>query len=400
MPEPRFAPDFRLEINGKAVPAELRSSITSVRYQTSLNAADRVELTIANEQLRWLDHRLFNLRNELTLSLGYAPDPLKRVFKGEIIGRAASFGDGPTVTIAAQDRLARLQEGNKVRWFAVPIPSVLNAPIPDPAVAAVVSLENGLIPILDPIGAAISVILGGIELIAAIGDPDTLQRVIRKQDKESDFDFLRRICLENGWEMFVDQEGPRGGHQLRFFSPLDHLSPDVTLAYGRSLLDFNSRLTTVGQLLSVTAFVWVAPIKTDFAVTVGWDWDENALKISIRPALIPLREGPTDFLIEEPVTPASAPRVILSHFLPRLNGRVTGSGTTLGDPKIRAGKVMRLEELGVECGGLHRVVSATHRVDASGYVTSFDVRKEVWFTSIPLPDQGAVPVRVAAPIPA
>ena len=46
---------------------------------------------------------------------------------------------------------------------------------------------------------------------------------------------------------------------------------------------------------------------------------------------------------------------------------------------------------------LYRVVSATHAIDGAGYRTSFDLRKEIWFGSIPPAQQGAVPVHVSAP---
>jgi hypothetical protein len=395
----RYAPEFRVDIEGEPVPAALRASISGVSYQNSLEGSDRVELTLVNENLRWLDHALLALDNDLTLSIGYAPDPLEQVFVGEIVGRTASFPSSgvPSLTVAAQDRLQRLQQGNKVRWFAIPIPTVGNLALPDPVVAPIVSLENGLIPILDPVGAALAVLLGGVDAIAAAADPNSAQKVIRKQDGESDYDFLQKISRENGWEMFVEHGGPLGGYQLRFMSPLDRLAPDVTLKYGQSLIDFTPRISKVGQVVSVTAYIWVAPLKTQFTVTVGWDWDRMSLTLSIRPEFIPMGGGPSTHLIEDPVTPVSAPRKIISEFIPKLNKRLTGSGSTVGDPRIRAGSVLRLEGLGVEFGGLYRVTSATHTIDSGGYRTSFEVRKEIWFGSIPLPEQGAAPVRVSAP---
>ena len=98
--------------------------------------------------------------------------------------------------------------------------------------------------------------------------------------------------------------------------------------------------------------------------------------------------------IDEPVTPSSAPRRILAELIPRLNERLTGAGSTVGDPRIRPGTVLKLEGLGVQFSGLYRVTSVTHSLDGGGYRTSFQVRKDVWFGSIPLPAQGAVPVRV------
>jgi phage protein D len=393
-----LAPEFAVEIAGRPVPAELRASVTGVVLQSSLNAADRVELTLANERLRWLDSELFRLDNELALSLGYAPDPLERMFAGRIVGHAPTFPSGgmPTLTIAAQDRMVELQRGTKERWFAIPVTKVGNLPLPDTVVSSAVAAENGLLPALDPVGAALSVVLGGVDLAAA-GSANERQKLVRRQHGESDFDFLGRIARENGWELAIDHSGPLGGRTLRFFSPLGHLTPDVTLAYGRSLLDFTPRVSTVGQIASVTVHVWVPRLKTQFAVTLGWDWDRAALTVDVAPTVSAQRTGGAEVYVDKPVSLASAPRMLVSRLVPKLNERLTGSGTTVGDPRIRPGAVLALEGLGVEFSGYYRVTGATHTLGSAGYRTSFDVRKEVWFGSIPLPAQGAVPIRVSAP---
>ena len=64
----------------------MRASIVSLRYQDGLDGADRVELTLANDRLQWLDHPLLQVDTGLELRIGYAPDPLDRVFVGEITG--------------------------------------------------------------------------------------------------------------------------------------------------------------------------------------------------------------------------------------------------------------------------------------------------------------------------
>lgn len=399
---PRYAPDFAIELDGQPIPARLRASIQSVSLQNGLEGADRVELHIANENLRWLDEPLLALDRRLTLAMGYQPGAMTQLFVGEIVSHEAAFpsGGGPTLTVAAQDFLQRTMKGTKRRWFAIPIPMERYIALPDVAVAGIVAAENLLIPVFDPVGAALSVILGGIDAIAAAGSPEDSQKLIRKQAGENDFDFLTRISKENGWDMSIDHTGPAGGSKLRFQSSLDRLSPDVTLRYGQSLIDFTPRITNVGQIAAVTASIWVAEIKTSFNVTVGWDWDRMSLTIDIRPAVALAGVGGTGLesasleLIEEPLTLASAPRAIVSRLLPRLNQRLTGSGSTIGDPRIVAGSVLKLEGLGVQFGGLYRVTNARHSIDGGGYRTSFDVRKDIWFGSIPLPEQGAVPVNV------
>lgn len=397
-----YAPEFQIRINNQAVPAALRASITSASYQTGLEGADRVELSIANENLRWLDHPLLKLDNKLVLSIGYAPGPLRQQFVGEIVALAPTFpaSGSPMITVSAQDLRHRMQRGNKVRWFAISADSLGNFPIPDTAVASMVSAENLMVPIMYPIGAALSVVIGGAAVFVARGDPDARQKMIRRQGGESDYDFLRRLCAENGWEMVMDHQGPLGGRRLHFLSLIDSsLTQPVTLRYGQSLIDFTPRISDVGQVARVAVSFWVSALDLEFTVAAGWDWDRSALTLDIIPGYgapelavgKDANKNPVTVL-NEPLSSETAPRVLVSKLLAKLNNRLTGSGRCVGDPRIQAGSLMRLEGVGKQFGGLYRVTSATHSIDGGGYQTSFELRKEVWFGSVPLLEQGAVTI--------
>ena len=397
MDRARFAPEFDVTLGGQPMPAELRASVMSVRCQTGYEGLDEVELTLANEQLRWLDCPLFKLDTALALKLGYAPDPLVQTFDGEVVARGASFPSGgmPVVTVTAHDRRHRMSAGKKVRWFAIPLPCPGNLPLPDIATASIVTLENLLLPIFDPVGAALSIILGGVDAFVAVTDPYSAQKVIRKQDNESDHDFLQRIAAQNGWDVLVEHDGPVGGHLLRFTSSLDKLNANFTFAYGRSLIDFTPRVSKVGQIFSVGGFVWIPAIKTTFVVSLGFDWDRMDLTLSITPGAVPIGMEPGDYMIEEPLTATSIPRKLVAELIPRLNKRLTASATVLGDPAIHAGSVIRIENAGEEFGGLYRATAVTHTIDGGGFRTHLELRKEIWFGSIPPADQGALPVRLS-----
>lgn len=413
--QPRFAPELRLAIDGMPVPSALRSNITSVSLQTGLEGVDRVELALANEGLRWIDHPLFRIDRELSLSMGYAPDLLQQLFVGEIVSHSASFpSDGmPGFTVVAQDRRQRMQKGNRARWFAMCIPNLANVPLLDPVIAAGMASTYGLMPITDPVGAAMAVLLGGAQVAIAQAqsasdpsDPDKAQKTVRMQVGESDLDFLARLARENGWDMSMDHAGPLGGRLIRFGSPADRLESEVALKYGRDLVDFSPRISDVGQVASVRVFVWQPALQMALAVTVGWDWDRQALTLSIMPvegaegadaaetAKAAQADQPKLLLVNKPVTLADAPRTILGELLPRLNKRHTASGSTVGDPRIRAGSVIQVEGVGERFGGRYRVTSAHHTLDGGGWKTSFECRKDIWFGAIPLPEQGAVPVRL------
>lgn len=385
---PRYAPDFRIEINGDAIPPALRACVTRVNYQDGLEGADRVEVTIANEGLRWLDSSLLQVDNPFRLSIGYAPDPLEEVFVGEITSVSASFpNDGiPTLTIAAHDFLQRLTVGAKDRAFALSLPCIGKFPLPDPAIAALVAGTNLLIPAIDPAGAALSFLT---LMIAYAIDPLEAKRGIRLQQGQSDFDFLTHLAKDNGWEMYIDHTREPHGYVLKFQFLIQDYKPSVTLKWGASLMDFTPKISTVGQVASISTRIWVQSIKMEFVIVLGWDFDRAAFDLMVFPGVGSLQQllgkKAQNVLKIEALGPATAPKTLLSELLPRLNNRLTGHGSCVGDPRIKASKVINFEGLGDEFSGLYRVTSATHTFDGGGYRTQFDARKEVWFGSIPRP---------------
>jgi hypothetical protein len=286
--------------------------------------------------------------------------------------------------------LNRLTHGTKDRAFRLSIPSFGNVSLPDPVVASIVSAGNLLIPEADPVGGVLAALM---TLATFLKFPPT-DSDIRKQEKETDFDFLTMIAAENGFEMFIDHTSSPKGRVLKFKFLISEFTPSLTLKWGSSLIEFTPRLTNVGDVFGVTVRVWVESLQTEFVIVASWDFDRASLNLTIFPSLIgevdevlgPEAKGKV--LSVKCTSYVTAPRAILSELIPRLNNRLTGSGSSVGDPRIKASRVVRLDGLGDQFSGLYRITSATHTFDASGYRTSFQVRKEVWFGSIPLPKAG------------
>lgn len=394
---PRYAPGFTVLLDGRELPAELRASITSVRLADGIEGADRVELSLVDPGMRWLEHPLLAVDTPFELRMGYAPDPLPTMFVGEVTGVEANFpsGGAPTVTVVAHDFLHRLTRGTRDRAFVLNLPCIGNFPLPDPAVAALVAGGELFVPALDPVGSALSFLT---LLVAYAIDPLDAQRSVRIQQGQSDFDLLTALARDNGWDLYVDHAATPHGRVLRFRFPLSDVEPCAVLGRGTTLVEFTPRISTVGQVGSVAARIWVAAIQTEFVVVLGWDYDRAAFDLQVYPGIGDVEAltgggGGAGVLRLDVGGPATAPKKLVSELLPRLNRRLTGSGSAVGDPRLRAGRVVALTGLGERFGGLYRLTSTTHSIDGGGYRTSFEVRKEVWFGSVPVPTGGLLRVQ-------
>jgi phage protein D len=398
LPHAKFAPDYRIEIAGAAIPAAMRASVIRVNYTDGIQGADRVEITLANDKLQWLDHPLLQVDLSFALRIGYAPGPLEEVFVGEITGVNVSFPSSgvPTVTVIAHDFLQRLTHGTKDRSFAISLPCIGKFPLPDPIVADLVAFTNLLIPVIDPAGAALSFLT---LLLAYAVDPIDARRGVRIQSRQSDFDFLSNLAKENGWEMYIDHSLPPHGRVLKFQFLIQDYSPSVNLKWGQSLIEFTPKISTVGQVGGVSARIWIPSIQIEVVIVLSWDFDRAAFNLMVFPNLpsletVPGVDNSRGVLKIEAISPVTAPLEILSELLPRLNNRLTASGSTIGEPRIKASKVINFDGLGQQFGGLYRITQATHTIDSGGYRTQFEARKEVWFGSIPVPKGASGLLRV------
>lgn len=391
-----YAPEYRVKINGNELPAALRGSITSVTYQDGVNAADRVEIGIANTDLRWVQEHIrglgfqpfptglkvgalgianpgpdgaFDIDNKVSLALGYASSSLEDVFLGEVTGVQVTFPSGgmPSLTLVAHDYLHRLAQGTTARGFG---------PLADALVAIILSAENLLIPLIDPAVMAVSTALTALNVIFS----GTGTKQGARGEGESDLDLLKRIADRYDADFWVEGDVL----YLARFIPKEY-SPRLTLTYGESLIEFAPQVTTVGQVAAVSMKFTLRELRLSFLVTAGWDFDREALKVVVLPGEAAKGakavSGPAYTIIDRPITSpadiATSALGIISELRKKLNQRLTGTGSCIGNPAIRAGAMIELTGLGPDFSGNYRVKSATHTIDSGGYRTSFEVYKEI-----------------------
>jgi hypothetical protein len=264
--------------------------------------------------------------------------------------------------VTAHDFLQRTTRGTASRGFG---------PLPDAAVVAILGIENGLLPLLDPY-------MIPLDVINTIGN--FLFGTGTKQIRQSDFDLLGQVAERFDVQVSVD------GNVLYLSRFIDReYTPWMTLTYGRSLLEFAPRVSSVGQAIGVTQRVSLREIGVDLILKVFWDLDREAVGVLVLPAeaamLAPAFGSPavesTRGTIRNAIDLANTVVGLIAQLRKKLNNRLTGTGAAVGDPQIRAAAMIRLDGLGVDFSDVYRVTKAVHTLDAAGYRTQFEAQKEV-----------------------
>jgi len=302
--------------------------------------------------------------NKLSLSIGYADQMLSDVFEGEITGLQVSLpSDGmPMVTIVAHNYLNRLAQGSYGRGFG---------PLPDALIAAILSAENLLLPMIDPAIAAGSTAIAVVNFI--------FNGSGRKQKAQTDLELLQEIARTYDADFWVE------GSTLVLSRFIKEYTPSVNLTWGESLLDFSPKISTVGSVFGVGVKFTLREIPLSFMVTASWNLDTQSLAINVIPggtaAYLKSLIGPIISVINRPIS--SPPDIINSAlFMTRklrdtLNNRLTATATAVGDPAIVANAVVQFNGIGPDFSGNYRITNARHVIDANGYRTNFRVRKEI-----------------------
>jgi len=126
-------------------------------------------------------------------------------------------------------------------------------------------------------------------------------------------------------------------------------------------------------------------LKLDLVITIGWDFDNDQLKINVVPSKSETASTPKGKpvlkLVNQPVRdPTDLAKVMskaLSELKSKLNNMITGSGSLIGDPKIAKGSIIRLNGIGNTFSGKYRLKSTTHTINTSGYKVNFQGYQEI-----------------------
>ena len=328
-----YAPGFAVEVDGQDL-MRAGAQITAVSVDNDLAGADQFSFTINNPynpsrgSFEWLDNQVIANDKKVEIKMGYG-DRMESLILGIITSVKASFATngGSQLQVSGYDLSYLMMKGKRSRsWNNQK----------DSDVVTDVAKAYGF--------------------FAVDARDSTVVFPQTRQDKESDFDFVKKLAERNGFEFSV------AGNDLSFVPPPPRPDPIATLHYGKTLASFSPELTTTDQVSEVRVMGWDAAAKQEI---IG---SAKAPNVSTAGAAVEEVRKPV-YSRAEADTLAAA---ILAGIL---RGRVRGNGESLGLPLLRPSLGIELQGLGTLFSKTYYLEKTTHTIGTSGYKTTFMVRE-------------------------
>lgn len=373
-----LTPAFRIKIEGREAGPELVADVTEVSFTDDLGNIDSFEFVVNDWDpmaLRpkysspWDENGVpltqpdtnsqipnFEPGTEVSLYFGYLEDgDLPLVMSGEVVSLAPTFpaGGAPTCRIRALNTFLRsLQKIRIDKTFDGTAKAIVDQ----------MCVEN-----------AIQVTWDTVDEEGEAGERVAVEGLL--------YDEIAKRAAEYGMTLGVAPGSEDTGPTL-LISKTAKTAPVAEFEWGRTLISFTPALSTAGQFAGVTVRAGDPGAEEDkIEVTKTWS-DINLAPDALGPVGTTNITGAMDGVFEviKPstvATKADAERAALARLTELAGTLITGSGSSIGLPQLRAGTSVKLIGLGARFSGTYRITQSTHTLGGSGYLTNFSARKEV-----------------------
>lgn len=357
-PADTYTPSFEIKVNNRKLQHGKTLEVVSVSVTDTANQADSFTFTIQDRnpqpghfsggpELKWMDSGDFDEGKRVDISMGYV-DNLKCMLQGDITAVSASFpGSGaPTLTVRGFSFYHRLQREHRGEPFKA-------------------STDSGIA----------EEIARSMKFKAKV-DPTKVEYPLVSTSEESLAAILSQRARRIGYEMVVKKE------TLYFQKPryLVKHTPEVTLEWGTNLQNFSPNLSTHGMNTSVQ----VRAVQTsrgqgkDPVVGQAKGGDEGVkMGKETGPQIAKRIFGKNEVLSNDHTVASQqeAKELAVAQLESRAIEFISGRGSCIGDPKLMARTVIKLKGLGQRFSGVYYVTSATHTINAGGYQTTFEAKR-------------------------
>jgi phage protein D len=340
--------EVRISVDGSTIPPEANVSIHDIEVDQDVETVGMFTLimdggALENEKYKWVDAELFRTGAEVKIEIGYGVSP-ETLMVGEIVSFAPEFPDngGVVFRVRGYERLYRLGLGRKTRSFR---------DMKDSDIAAQIAQDWNLTPQVDETVVTHDYVL---------------------QNNQTDREFLAERARRNRFEMRVEDK------TLYFQKPKEDAGQTVTLTYRENLVDFFPVLSTARQISKVQVRGWSPKDKKEIVGEAGSGDEVSTMggrDTGAQAAEQLAGEAVRAMCGENVATQEDAEAMARAYLNQSALSFITGEGSCIGSPQLKAGSVVELKGLGARFSGLYYVVSCRHRFGTRGYSTFFTVRR-------------------------
>lgn len=331
-----------VKIGGTSLPEEITNLLQEVVVDQSTSLPHMFTLHFRDQDQKLIDDAKFKPAKEVEISaVRMDNDESIVIFKGEITAVEPHFREGMILDLIVRgyDKSHRMYREVKSRTF-------LNKK--DSDIASQIAGEYGL-----------------------SAQVDTTSQVHDHiyQHNQTDLAFLMQRAWRIGYECFVD-EG-----KLYFRKPPASTSSSATLTWGEDLISFAPVMTLAEQVDEVIVRGWDVQKKEAIVgkATSGKLYPKISEQTGDKQAAAFGTGKKT--IVNLPVASQAEADTLAQARLDEISGVfVQASGVAHRRPDVRAGKVIKLEDLGTRFSGDYFVTSARHVYSAAGLETEFEVR--------------------------
>ncbi|MBW4457595.1 MAG: VgrG-related protein [Nostoc indistinguendum CM1-VF10] len=347
-----------VKLGGAPAPKELLKDILEIVVDESLHMPSMFVMKIHNVYVAasedsepWKNENYFNIGDQITI--GFGPGTTEdiefdvveieeRLIEGEITGIEVKFVAPSTahIIVRGYDVSHRLHRGRYNRSFSN---------CTDTDIVRKVAQEARIkIGQLDASGVSYDYVF---------------------QENQTNMEFLRERAARIGFELFVQD------NKIHFREPKGEGS--INLEWLKNLMSFDVRVTSAEQVSSVQVNSWdysnkkllTGTASKEQLVTVTGNGDGSSISDKF------MQQSPKMIVVDQPVDTLKEAEQMAQALCNELGGEfVTADAKAMGNPIIRPGKVVTLENMGTRYSGDYYVTGTCHHYIHGNYTTDFTVR--------------------------
>ncbi len=336
-----ITPTVKIKINKKELKEEAYSKLLKAKISSTVDAIDMAKVTFSDLDSVLQEDANFVIGKEISISIGF--EEAEEVFIGEIIRIDYEFSvSTKTIELICYDKLFKLSKIRHSRPFVK---------MKDSDIAKKMASEAGL-------QSKITATKKKHEYIF--------------QNNESNLDFLRRRAENLGYEISIED-----GKMVFKDARHKDKKPSVTLVWNDRFTNFKVRIDGSEVVEEVVVTSWDATKKKNIEEKAKVGDEKKVVSpkdMGTKEVKKNLKNKSKVYKIDLPnLDNAEAKDIAVSKLTNASMTFLRGNGNCIGEPKIMAGKIIEIDNVGKKFSGEYYITSCEHIYSNRSYSTFFEV---------------------------